>query len=61
MTDKKQKTGNKDTQIAIRVESEVVGKIDNEAISMRKKTGFNVTRADIVRKAIDEYFENKSK
>ena len=64
MAEKKQKTESeikKDAQIGVRIDSDIASKLEDEAIEIRKKTGYNVTKSDIIRRIIIEYFSNKSK
>jgi len=50
----------KDGQIFIRLESDLLLQLDNIVNQEREKTGFNISRSDLVRKAIVDMIKDYS-
>ena len=43
---------NKEAQVIVRLDQELLNNLDTMVDQVRKETGYNVTRSDIIRKAI---------
>lgn len=50
----------KDQQIFLRLESDILQQLDNIVDQEREKTGFNISRSDLVRKAIVDMIKDYS-
>jgi hypothetical protein len=64
MADKKQKDesgGTKDYTISFRVDSELATKLEKEATEIKEKTGYGITKSDVARRIIIEYYNSKNK
>ena len=54
------KDKSKDGQVIVRMDQDILNRLDDVVQAEKEKTGYNITRSDFIRKAIDKAIKDYS-